>query len=156
MEKSHEGVDSVRECMTNPVFTIEAKAPLREAWAIMTRRKIRHLPVVNGKTIQGILSDRDLYRALPSYKEISNVEVLKKALDTTTVSDVMTKNVSTVDQDDSLHIVARKMLDKKVSCLPVMNGGGLVGIISAHDLIRHMASNGHFGKVREELKGKME
>lgn len=151
MEKSHDELLSVKECMSNPVFTVEGTAPLRTAWGLMSRHKVRHLPVVNGKSVIGILSEKDIYRALPSRREIADVEVLKKALDSVLVNDIMTKNVVTVDVTDNMQQIAKKMLEKRIGCLPVMNGGGLVGIISTHDLIKHLASNGHFAISKAEL-----
>lgn len=109
----------VTERMTiNPV-TITAAATVRQALEVMERFNLRALPVVDDRGgLEGILSERDLLRAEP----------------TASVQRIMTRDVVTIGEYAALEEAARVMVDHKVSSLPVMRQGKLVGMITETDL----------------------
>ncbi|WP_457631677.1 acetoin utilization AcuB family protein [Oceanithermus sp.] len=118
----------VRDVMHYPVITIEAGATLREANDLMWEQGVRHLPVLEAGRLVGILTDRDLRLATSElspmpYKPESRVE------------EVMTTPVLTADPLDPVEEAARVMRDRKVGCLPVVEGRELVGIITGIDLL---------------------
>jgi acetoin utilization protein AcuB len=111
----------VIERMSRPPITINGEATVEEALAILADRKQRHLPVVDAdENLVGIVSEKDLLRA--------------KCDDA--VEKMMTQDVITVTEYTALEDAARIMADHKISSLPVMRDGRLVGIITETDLFQ--------------------
>ena len=118
----------VKEMMRQPVTVIAAGAPLGEALRLFQAHGFRHLPVLDDARLVGILTDRDLRSA------ISNL-----AQEPRTVEDpvalVMSSPVLTADPLDPVEDAARIMRDRRIGCLPVMDGASLVGILTGMDLL---------------------
>lgn len=111
----------VVERMTRPVFTITGETTVQEALNIIKERKLRHLPVLAAdEELVGIVSEKDLLRARPDEP----------------VEEIMTRAVITVTEYAALEEAARIMADHKISSLPVMRNGRLVGIITETDLFQ--------------------
>src|SRR5574341_1805003 len=85
--------------MTQGVITIGEHEPIRTAWVLMEKYKIHHLPVVEKGRLVGILSDKDLDRALPSITEFNDREKLKRVFTTVTVDRVMSRSVRTISPE---------------------------------------------------------
>ncbi|WP_456472219.1 CBS domain-containing protein [Methanocaldococcus sp.] len=120
----------VREVMTKDVITINKDEYIVKAFEKMLKYKISSLPVVEGDKLVGIITTTDI-----GYNLIKDKYTLE-----TKVEDVMTKDVITVKEDESI-IDAIKKMDVKgneiINQLPVLNDEGkLVGIISDGDIIR--------------------
>ena len=109
----------VIERMAPPPVTVTGETTVKEALGIIEEHKLRHLPVLDdrGKLV-GIVSEKDLLRA----DEGNRVE------------EVMTRDVVTVTEYTALEEAARIMADHRISSLPVMRDGKLVGIITETDL----------------------
>lgn len=114
----------VREVMVKRVVTIGPREPAKRAWELMRTNRFRHLPVVDGKRVVGIVSDRDL----PSI-------FLSASLDELLVEQIMTENLLTIDPETSVEKAARLMVDRKIGSLPVVSDGELVGIVTETDLL---------------------
>lgn len=111
----------VIERMSRPPITIGGEATVEEALSILAEKKQRHLPVVDAdENLVGIVSEKDLLRA--------------KGDDA--IENVMTQDVITVTEYTALEDAARIMADHKISSLPVMRDGRLVGIITETDLFQ--------------------
>jgi acetoin utilization protein AcuB len=111
----------VIERMSRPPTTIGGEATVEEALSILTGRAQRHLPVVDAdENLVGIVSEKDLLRAKPS----------------DAIAKVMTEDVITVTEYTALEDAARIMADHKISSLPVMRNGRLIGIITETDLFQ--------------------
>lgn len=123
--------------MKTQLVTLNADTKLGFANDIMYLGRIRHLPVIRGEDIVGILSQRDLYRAsLTSI--LTNWRENKEFLDSIKVSEVMTKNVTTVSPDTTVEEAAKIMIDKKVGCLPVVKDRNkLLGLITETDVLQY-------------------
>lgn len=126
----------VREVMSRTIVTLEAEQTLRDAMNLFRSNRIRHLPVVTGGKLIGIVTDRDVKRATPSLLSGVTSEEFDHVLDTTTVAQVMTKEPLTAAPDDSLKAVAKIFLERKVGALPVVSGDELTGIVTEIDLLR--------------------
>lgn len=125
------------EIMTKKLVTIGAQASLTEAYRLMQTRKIRHLPVVDDKgAIVGILSDRDLQRAMsPKKKDIH--ELTFEFDPEFIVRDFMSWPVKTVAHDMSVRDVAQRMLKEKLSALLVVDADQKhKGIVTTDDMLR--------------------
>ncbi|MCF6150076.1 MAG: CBS domain-containing protein [Candidatus Kuenenia sp.] len=127
----------VKEIMSTQLVTLSADSKLGFASDIMYLGRIRHLPVVNGKEIVGILTQRDLYKAsLTSI--VTNWNENKVFLDSVKVAETMTKDVISISSDTSVEDAAQIMIDKKIGCLPVVEDKNiLVGLITETDVLQY-------------------
>lgn len=114
---------------TNP-HSISAEQNLGAAVALMDRYKIRHLPVLNGGRVMGILSDRDIKFAL-SFSETHPNEMK--------VSDIAREEVYVVKPDSKLAEVVSYMATRKLGSAVVMDNEKLVGIFTAVDGLTALA-----------------
>jgi CBS domain-containing protein len=137
----------VRDLMQTEVVTLEATDTLDLADDIMRLGRIRHLPIVTGDQIVGIVSQRDLFRAAVSSLLQLHREAETQWLAAIPVSAVMTPHVFTVAPSVSLRSAVRIMVEKKVGCLPVVEDGKLVGLLSEGDCLLHLA---HLLEIAEE------
>ncbi|MFQ5848765.1 MAG: CBS and ACT domain-containing protein [Candidatus Methylomirabilales bacterium] len=120
--------------MTRSVVTIEREASLRRARRIMDNKQIRHLPVVEKDRLVGLLTDRDIRAAAPSSAASIALEDREEFLDQLRVGHVMTKRVLSVAPEATIEDAALLMRQHKISCLPVVEGERLVGIITETDI----------------------
>jgi acetoin utilization protein AcuB len=127
----------VRDRMTlNPV-TITPEVSVTDALRLMSEKKIRRLPVLDGQgNLVGIVSDRDLLLASPSPATSLAIWEIHELLAKLTVEKMMTREVITVPEDTPLEEAARIMADSRIGGLPVMRERTLVGIISESDLFK--------------------
>ena len=125
----------VSDVMQGAVLTITPKTSLPEAVRLVQHRGIRHLPVVEDDKLVGIVSDRDLKRAMASPATSLERHELRYLLDTVTVDEIMTRAVITVGPMFPIEEAARIMVKEKVSALPVTEQGRLVGIVTETDVL---------------------
>jgi CBS domain-containing membrane protein len=130
----------VRDLMSHEVTTLGRNQTLSVAEELMNLQRIRHLPVVeeDGR-LAGIVSQRDLFhsglvRAL-GYGRHASAQVR----DMLPVKEVMSTEVTTTEPEASLEEAARLMCEKKIGCLPVVDKGRLVGILTEGDFVAHFA-----------------
>ncbi|MBI4269289.1 MAG: CBS domain-containing protein [Candidatus Rokubacteria bacterium] len=129
--------------MTISCITAPPETPVLEARQMMLEKRIRHLLVVDGTTLMGIVTDRDIRLNLPSPATSLSVWEINYLLARMTVSNVMSKNVATIDPARDAKEAAQLMLDRKIGALPVVsNGRQLVGIITETDLLRAFVKSG--------------
>jgi acetoin utilization protein AcuB len=101
----------------------------------MRVHRIRHVPVVEGERLVGIVSDRDARHALPMHGGTGEHDCYGKALFDTAVERVMSKRPITIDPEASVREAAEIICREKIGALPVIEDGRLVGIVSAEDLL---------------------
>jgi len=133
----------VQDIMTISCITAPPETPVLEARQMMLEKRIRHLLVVDGTTLMGIVTDRDIRLNLPSPATSLSVWEINYLLARMTVANVMSKNVATIDPARDAKEAAQLMLDRKIGALPVVsNGRQLVGIITETDLLRAFVKSG--------------
>lgn len=130
----------VQDVMQAELITITPETALPEALRLVQRRGVRHLPVVENGNLVGIVSDRDLKRAMPSAATSLSAQELNYLLDRVTVGEFMTRGVITIAPMFPVEEAARLMVTEKISALPVTEGGKLVGIVTETDVLRLFAT----------------
>ena len=125
----------VRDVMQSKLVTVEPATTLPQAMRLAAERRIRHLPVIDGGELVGIVSDRDLKRAMASPATSLSAHELNYLLDRLTVAEIMTRTVITIGPGFPVEEAARLMVQEKISGLPVMEGARLVGIVTETDLL---------------------
>jgi acetoin utilization protein AcuB len=129
----------VQDIMQAELLTILPETTLPEALRLVQRRGVRHLPVVENGNLVGIVSDRDLKRAMPSAATSLSAQELNYLLDRVTVGEFMTRGVITIAPMFPVEEAARIMVTEKISALPVTEGGRLVGIVTETDVLHLFA-----------------
>ena len=130
----------VKMWMTRDPIVATPTLSIKTAWRLLQERRIRHLPVVEGGKLVGIVTDRDLRRVLPSPATSLEIHELNYLLDKITVAEVMTKDVITTTPFALIPDVARTLLRNRIGALPVLEGGTLVGVISQTDVLEALTS----------------
>lgn len=133
----------VRDFMTTAVVTAGPLAPLSEALRRMDRVGVNRLPVCDGRQLVGIVTRHDIERAVAEFGPG------KRAL-----LSVMKWNPATVRPDETLERAVLTMMDQKISGLPVVKGGELVGLLTKSDVFVALA--GLFGFDGEGTRISME
>lgn len=121
----------LEEVMHRKVYTVQSDTSLKDALHLMEKHRIRHLPVTEGDQLVGIVSDRDLREAGPSSLE---KEARNKALEQP-VSSIMKRDVITAHPLDFIEDAARIMYEYRIGCLPVLQEGRIVGILTRTDVL---------------------
>jgi CBS domain-containing protein len=130
----------VRDLMTRPVRTLGRNDKLSVADALMRTERIRHLPVVDEDgRLAGIVSQRDLFFNALVQALGFGTTTHDRMLSTIPVKEVMTENVVTTTPETLVTAAARLMVDRKIGCLPVIDGEALIGILSESDVVSAVA-----------------
>lgn len=118
----------VQDVMQSPVITVPVDTSLSKAYQTMHEHTIRHLPVLDGDTLVGVVTDRDL-RYATSQLHPSPVEAQ------TEVRSVMSENPITAGPLDPVEEAARLLRKERIGCLPVLDGTTLAGIVTVTNLL---------------------
>ncbi|HUY73860.1 MAG TPA: CBS domain-containing protein [Candidatus Dormibacteraeota bacterium] len=132
----------ISSVMTRAVVTIGPQDGVKDAAGLLVANAISALPVVDeGGALVGIVSEADLISMETRPDPRSQATPLEPTAGSAPVhvSDVMTRNVITVQSDDEVAHAARVMIESDIKRVPVMHGGRLVGILSRRDLVKVIA-----------------
>jgi CBS domain-containing membrane protein len=133
----------VRDVMMQEVTTLKRNDQLSLANDIMQLGRVRHLPVLDDDgRLAGILSQRDLFRGALAHALGYGQHAQRKMLDSLLVKEVMNSDVITTGPDTPLVEAARVLLERKIGCLPVVEGEQLVGILTEADFVAIFARKG--------------
>jgi acetoin utilization protein AcuB len=125
----------VRKKMKKDLITITKDERMTTAKKILKEKNIRHLPVVDGKRLIGLVSNMDIRKAEASPATSLEIRELHYLLDKLTVGEIMTRNVITISPDISVEEATTLLHDNKIGCLPVVEDGNLVGILTENDVM---------------------
>ena len=127
----------VEKWMTRTPVTIQEDESLAKVRKLMKEKKVRRLPVLNGEKLVGIVTDRDLAAASPSKATTLDVWEIHALLEELKVKDIMTASPVTIRPGDTVEKAALILIERKFGGLPVVSpDGGLVGILTQHDVFR--------------------
>ncbi|SFZ93666.1 CBS domain-containing protein [Flaviramulus basaltis] len=125
--------------MTEPVITLKKNDSLEKAEHLFKKHHIRHIPVVTGNVVVGMLSYTDLLRL--SFSDLDdNLDGDTDALvyNMFTIKQVMKSSIVTVPSSKSIKEVAEILATKEFHALPIVDNNKLVGIVTTTDLIKYL------------------
>ena len=132
---------TARDLMTSPAECMAPDETLVDAARMFSKYDVGSMPVVDGDTLVGVITDRDII-----------MEGVAKNLDLadTPISKIMSTNVVTVDVTDDAEAVAKVLADKQIRRVPVVDGSRVVGVVSQADIAREL-DNATAGEVVEDI-----
>jgi CBS-domain-containing membrane protein len=143
------------DIMTKDVITVRPGTTVEELARILMKHQISGAPVIDEQgNLRGIATENDLIsknsrlhiptilRLFDAYIPLGTSKLEKeiKRIAASTVDEICTKEVITVDEDASVEYIATVMTEKKIHLLPVLREGRLIGIIGKKDMIKSIAS----------------
>jgi CBS domain-containing membrane protein len=129
---------SVRDIMTSSPVSLQKDDKLSLAEEVMIGGRIRHLPILDGLRLVGVLSEADLFHS--AFKVLHfRPDEQRNFVKSLKVEDLMSKHVVSVPADTSIRAAARLMMEKKLGCLPVVAGERLCGLVTKSDMLRCLA-----------------
>ena len=129
-------MSTLTEIMTTEVLTLSPENSLSDARHLMTENRIRHIPIVNEERVLiGLVSQRDVLAAEES--SVLNIEP-KQRLDRekrVLIKDFYKSDVASISKTATLHQAALYIQKHKIGCLPIVDSGKLVGVITDSDFV---------------------
>ncbi|MEW5772067.1 MAG: CBS domain-containing protein [Thermodesulfobacteriota bacterium] len=127
----------VHDIMTREVFTLRESDTLKTARSMMSLARIRHIPIVNDRMeFQGLVTHRDILGATISRFADIDRETQDEIDSGIPIAEIMRTDVTDVSPDLPLRDAAEMLLAHKYGCLPVIEDGILVGIITEADFLK--------------------
>ncbi|MBP1222119.1 CBS domain-containing protein [Flavobacterium sp. 1355] len=124
--------------MTKSVVTVNQNDDLKEVVAKLKSNSIRHIPVVNGKEVIGIISRTDINRLTFGALFDGQDGADEAILDMLTISQIMTSKPKTVSSETVIKDLAEIFVKEEFHALPVVDNGVLKGIVTTTDVIRYL------------------
>ncbi|CQR24751.1 putative signal transduction protein with CBS domains [Streptococcus varani] len=147
---------AVRDFMTRKVIYISPETTIAHAADLMRAQDIHRLPVIENDQLVGLVTEGTIAEASPSKATSLSIYEMNYLLNKTKVKDVMIKDVITVSQFASLEDAVYLMFKHKVGILPVMDSGGMSGVITDRDVFKaflHISGYGEDGvRIRCQVK----
>jgi acetoin utilization protein AcuB len=143
---------NVSELMTRQLTCVAPDDTVEVAVQLLHRRGIRHLLVTHKGRLVGIISDRDIKRALDpqrTKKKLLGIGVLFFLMEPMLVREIMTRNPVTVSPDVSAQEAAAILMAERFAALPVVEDGQTVGIVTETDLLAYFARSGRFADEKD-------
>jgi CBS domain-containing protein len=132
--------EPIRKLMSTGVISIHHGEPVSQARKIMVESGVHHLPVVSGDALKGIISWSDLLRISFGDAFGADERAVDATLDHTfSLEQVMSADVVTVTPQTTVHEAAEILCKGDFHCLPVVDGGKLVGMVTSSDLLKYLA-----------------
>jgi len=126
----------VHEIMSTDIEVVDRNDNLRAVEERMAAKRLRHLPVVEGGEIVGIVTQRDLFKGAMSSAMGYGEKAQKAYLQSVRVKEIMVYPVVTVSPDMAVEAAAEIIIQQGIGCLPVVQDTKLVGIVTKTDLLR--------------------
>ncbi len=124
-----------KRMMRNPVH-VDENDSMKKAMDLLKDREIRHLPVLkDGEKLVGIVTERDIKQASPSPATALEIREIYYLLDKVKVKQIMTRRPYTISSTAPIEEAALIMREKRIGCLPVIEEGKLVGILTETDIL---------------------
>ncbi|HAW20325.1 MAG TPA: CBS domain-containing protein [Flavobacteriales bacterium] len=127
----------VSKIMSTDVASVNITQSIKDVSELIEARNIRHVPVVSGDEVIGMMSKTDLQKI--SFVNNTDGDNVSTAMyDILSIEQVMTKDLMTVQSSDTIHRVADILSENEFHALPVVEEKKLVGIVTTTDLIKYL------------------
>ena len=126
----------VREWMTPDPFALTEGDRVKTAVQHVLSAGIRHVPILRDGVLVGIVTDRDLRRALPSLEAGASPERYRAFMEETALKDVMTDDPVTCTPETDLVDAVKIFAERKFGAIPIVEGDELVAILTQIDVMR--------------------
>lgn len=130
--------EQVSKIMTANVYVVQENAPLREAVTMISNHNIRHLPVLKGHEVSGIISSTDINQLMFGSLFENQAGTNEAIFEMLSIPQVMTASPKTVSPHDTIKEVAEILANADFHALPVVENGELKGIVTSTDIIKYM------------------
>lgn len=136
----------VKDLMQNSAYAVSPNDMIDRVFFLLHYEKIRHLPVVEKEKVIGIVTDRDLYKALGPKSSSKGVEAVNGESSALyviprEVRHIMRRGVVTIEPDEHAGKAATLMAEMRIGALPVIHKGKLAGIITTTDILLAFAEH---------------
>jgi len=133
---------TVDKIMSRNIVSVDMDVPLGEVREIFEHVRFHHILVLDNQRLVGIISDRDLLKAVSPYASTQEERPRDAATLRRRVHQIMTRKPISIDVDGSVLTAIRLFIDERISCLPVLNGDGTVaGILTWRDILKAIAAS---------------
>ena len=133
---------TVDDLMTRDVLTVAPDASLLAIRELLHKRGIHHILVVDAEQLVGVISDRDVLRAISPFLET----LVEQQRDVRTLEvrahEIMNRDLVTIEEGASLEKAAALLLTHDISSLPVVSAAGqIAGIVTSKDILRYTSAH---------------
>ena len=125
----------VRDIMTTDLTTLREDEALLDATLVFARASFRHVPILSGEQLVGLVTERDLKHYTPSILSGIPPEEYNRLMETTPLSKIMTRDPLTIEPGKTVYEAAQILFDRRIGCLPVVENGQLKGIVTTTDML---------------------
>lgn len=127
----------ISKIMSTDIVTVNQTQSLKEVNEILKNKHVRHVPVVSGKKVIGMLSSTDIQK-ISFINTVDGESLTTEMFDVLTLEQVMSKNLQTMQEDETIHDAAILLSTKDFHAIPVLKGDDLVGIVTSTDLLKYL------------------
>ncbi|WP_334013110.1 CBS domain-containing protein [Alteromonas sp. S167] len=132
---------SISQIMSTRVVSVHMDDSLQSLRELFAATGFHHLVVVNDNILKGIISDRDLMKAVSPFVDTISERMLDRATLDKKAHQIMTREVITLTSNDSIYTAITLFNQNKISCIPIINEKKHpVGIVSWRDVMKYMQS----------------
>lgn len=127
----------ISELMTSPVYSLRETDTLQSARVLMDQKRIRHVPITTGNNVfRGLITNRDVLANTISHLADIDQATQNEIDAGIPLQEIMRTDVRTVSSQDSVKDAANILYNNKYGCLPVVDDGKLVGIVTEADFLQ--------------------
>ncbi len=123
---------SIEDIMSTDLVTVAPDSTLDQVRSLMQEHRIRHVPVVSGEQLVGLITQNDVLAATESFLRDDDSRIKDQEIG---IAEAMVTGIATVDLKGGLRQAAMFLEKNKIGCLPVLDAGKLVGIITDSDFV---------------------
>lgn len=127
----------ISQIMTANPITVNVTNTVSEVVDIFDKNSLRHLPVVSGTKLLGIISKSDIDKISFVTKD-QDVKANTAVYDKLNIEQVMTSQVASIQAEDQIREAAEILAKGEFNALPVLNGEKLTGIVTSTDIIKYL------------------
>jgi len=130
---------SITKIMSANVFMVQVDQALNEVRKLMCSKNIQHIPIVEGRKLRGLISSTDLLNINPLLTGADEKPIDPSIDQQFKITDIMTTNLITINEQDTIRQACDQLSKGKFHCLPVIDDeGNVVGIVTSTDLVNYL------------------